>query len=161
MLLGRWSVVSDVRDWVVTYKSSSRAPVEVWATITGVPASLELEDVSTALELWERWPAWQARTRPGSVVNVRRRTRRDDEHAAAASVLPWAMLAPSSRRVQVALPGSAYAACRRAARAEGVSLAAWVTRTLAAAAGAELALDMEAPPAFVDVPLPGFPGGGE
>lgn len=124
----------------------------VWAVIVGVPAEADAGGVLEALESWQRWPAWQARVRPGASLNVRRRKAAD----ASDVEIPWADLAPEEKRIQVIVPGPVYASIARAARADGLSLRAWCRGQLAAAAGVVLeAIDAgDAPPAFVDVPLP-------
>lgn len=143
------------RDWVVTYRASSRSPMQIWALIVGVPAEADADEVSAALESWPRWPQWEARRGVQGVIGVVHRTAR---HKLDAGTVPleWAQLAPAGKRIGLEVPGPVWAALTRHARAEGVSLNRFCAALLTAAAGAELGdwPGLSARPGFVDVPLP-------
>lgn len=148
--------MSAVRDWVVTYKARPRAQVLVWAVFAGVPAELKRDDVTTALESWQRWPQWQARIAPGGVLGLRPRTARDEDKITGQAI-PWETLAPVSKRIQVEVSGELYAAVARCARASDQSIAKWVTVALQLYADVDASTVIRGPvePAFIDVPLPG------
>lgn len=156
--------MSDVRDYLITYKARPRAHVETWAVIEGVPAQLAAVDVEAVIEAWRQWPAWQQRRGPQGVLTIRRR-RGSDEIGAHGTVLAWDQLVPAMRRLTVECDGALYQGVARAAARRGLSLQEWVRRELTQAAAADvadviergIARGHEPAPGFIDVELPGMP----
>lgn len=126
--------------WAVIYSAAGPAtPAAVWLVIEGVPLTIGRNAVLTALEDWQKWPAWQARIGIGGKVVVLPEKRWAGAARDAVSValglgsvqrIEWDDLQAAERSISTMVEGAVYAAVSRAARAEGVSLREFVRQAL-------------------------------